>query len=382
MNIQRRFPCVLDLRAAAERRVPKFAYDYLCGGIGLGRGLEHNRRMLDTVKLLPCYLVDDADAPDCSTVFLGQKFDRPYGVAPIGLGGLIWPRAAQYLASAARDHNIPFCLSGFATVSLEDIAEIAGRHAWYQHYMCMDDGINREMFDRALSCGYRNLVITVDIPTATRRDHDIRNGLSVPPRFDLRTLVQISCRPRWAMETAIDGIPGFRSLTKHIPQRSNLNQTGLFIQKMIEGHVSCERLEKVRDHWPHNLIVKGVLSTQDASLCRSIGVDAIVVSNHGGRQLDAAHSALECVSAIRNVVGPEFPLVADGGVLTGLDIIRYLAHGADLVLAGRAFMYAVGGLGRSGAKHVMDILSEEFRIAMSQLGCARIQDIPACLSLD
>lgn len=382
MDIQRRFPCVLDMRTAAARRIPRFAYDYLCGGIGRGCNLEHNRRMLDEVKLLPRYLVDDADNPDCSTTILGQKFDRPYGVAPIGLGGLIWPRAAQYLASAARAHNIPFCLSGFATASLEEIAEIAGGHAWYQHYMCVDEGINGEMFDRALSCGYRNLVITVDIPTATRRDHDIRNGLSVPPRFDLDTLLQISRCPRWAMETAIEGIPRFQSLIGYLPKRSNLNQTGLYIQKMIEGHVSCERLEKIRSLWPHYLIVKGVLSTQDAALCRSIGADALIISNHGGRQLDAAHSALERITAIRSIVGPGFPLIADGGVLTGLDVARYLAHGADFVLAGRAFMYAVGAMGRSGATHVMEILSEEFRISMSQLGCAKIQDLPARLAAD
>lgn len=380
MNIQRRFPCVLDMQAAAARRVPKFAYDYLVGGIGRGCNLQHNRRMLDAVKLLPRYLVVDADSPDCSTTFLGQKYDRPYGVAPIGLGGLVWPRAAQYLAAAARDHNIPFCLSGFATVALEDIAEIAGRHAWYQHYMCVDEGINRELFDRALSCGYRNLVITVDIPTATRRDHDIRNGLSVPPRFDLHTVFQISRCPRWAMETMLDGIPRFRTFSKQIPKSATLNQTGLTIQNMIEGHVSFQRLEKVRSYWPHNLIVKGVLSTRDAALCRSIGADALVISNHGGRQLDAAPSALERIADIRSTVGAEMPLVADGGVLTGLDVVRYLAHGADFVLAGRAFMYAVGALGSAGAQHVMDVLSEEFRISMAQLGCATIQDTPACLS--
>jgi L-lactate dehydrogenase (cytochrome) len=376
MNILRKFPCTNDMRKAAATRVPRFAFDYLSGGIGVGKSLQHNRDVLDGVKLLPRYLVSDADHPDCSTTLLGQKFDRPFGVAPIGLGGLIWPGAAQFLAAAAKEHNIPFCLSGFATVKMEKIAEIAGQHAWYQHYMCADEEVNRAFFKRAGDCGFRNLIITVDIPTATRRDHDIRNGLSVPPRFNLQTLYQVATHPRWAFETLGMGIPRFQNYTHLMPKRANLDKVGFYLQELIEGHVSPERLKMVRDYWPHNLIVKGILGAEDASKCKEIGVQALVVSNHGGRQLDAAHSALEKIPEIRAVVGSEMPLIADGGVMTGLDVIRYLASGADFVLAGRAFMYAVGAMGKPGAGHAMDVLFEEFECTMAQLGCARTGDLP------
>ena len=379
MNIERKFPCVRDMQKAARRNIPKFSYDYLSGGIGRSESLKNNRKALDNIVITPKYLVDNADHPDCSCELLGQKFDRPFGVAPIGLSGLIWPGGSQALARAARNNNIPFCLSGFATVSMEDIAAIAGEHAWYQHYMCADDEINKRFFKRALDCGYRNLIITVDIPTATRRDHDIRNGLSVPPRFNARTVYEILRRPRWAVETLKTGIPRFENFIDLLPDRPSPKKTGFYLQELIEGHVSVERLKMVRNHWPHNLIVKGILSEQDAQKCADIGADAIVVSNHGGRQLDAADSAIHRIKRIRQATGNNMILIADGGVLTGLDVIRYLACGADFVLAGRAFMYAVAALGHQGAEHVVKVLFKEFECTMSQIGCSEIKNLPSFL---
>lgn len=367
------------MRKAARKRIPRFAYDYLSGGIGLHSALRNNRDALDNVIIIPRYLVGNADHPRTGCTFLGEQYDFPFGVAPVGLGGIIWPQAAQHLASAAQSHNIPFCLSGFATASIGEIADVAGKHAWYQHYMCADEKLNEILFKRALDCGYENLIITVDIPTVTRRDHDIRNGLSVPPRLNLRTLCDAARRPRWAMETLLSGVPQFQNYREFFPKNANLEKIGMFIQEVIEGHASLERLKRVRDQWPHNLIVKGVLNPDDARDCLHIGVDAIVVSNHGGRQLDAAPSAIDCLPAIRDTVGPDFPLIADGGVLTGLDIIRYLGKGADFVFAGRAFMYAVGAMGKPGAAHVMNVLSEEFRCTMAQIGCGKIADLPGFL---
>jgi L-lactate dehydrogenase (cytochrome) len=367
------------MRKVARRRVPRFALDYLEGGIGLGTALQHNRNTLDNVGFMPRYLVDDADDPDCSCTFLGQKFDWPFGVAPVGMGGLIWPKAAEYLAAAATEYNIPFILSGFATASMEDIAAIAGANGWYQHYMFTEDEINQILIKRALDCGYRTLVITVDIPTETRRAHDIRNGLSVPPRFNTGTLMEILKCPRWSLETLQAGIPEFQNYLEFMPDRRDLDSTAVFLQRMTAGHVSLERLQKVRDLWPHDLIVKGVLHSRDALDSKGIGVDALVVSNHGGRQLDAASSAIEAIGDIRRAVGDEMPLIADGGVETGLDIMRYLASGADFVIAGRAFMYAVAAMGKPGAAHVMNVLSQEFHCTMAQLGAANISMLPQFL---
>lgn len=379
MDIERRFPCVADMRRTASRRIPKFAFDYLDNGIGSNLALRNNRNSLDRVKLVPRYLVEKSYVPECYASILGQSFSQPFGVAPIGLGGIIWPNVAQHLAEASRASNIPFCLSGFATALIEDIQDIAGENAWYQHYMCTDDDLNRKMFRRAQACGYRTLVITVDIPTATRRDHDIRNGLSVPPRFNPGTLWQILKRPKWMMETVRHGIPRFQNYAEVIPRNANLDQLGLYIQELIEGHVTGDRLRMVRDLWPHRLVAKGVLGTEDAIDCKAIGLDALVISNHGGRQLDAAHSPSERLRTIREAVGPGMPILVDGGVATGLDIARYIALGADFVLAGRAFMYAVAAMGKAGAGHVIDILSRELRMTMSQLGCTRVEDLPKFL---
>ena len=271
---------------------------------------------------------------------------------------MIWPGVAESLASAAKLHNIPFCLSGFATVKMETIAAIAGEHAWYQHYMCSDDSVNKRFISRALDCGYKKLIITVDIPTVTRRNHNIKNGLSVPPQFNIPNIWNIVKRPKWAMASLANGIPRFENFTDLIPKNSTLKQTGFYLQHLIEGHVALDRLRMIREHWPHQLIVKGLMSDSDTRLCVEWGVDGIVLSNHGSRQLDATGSPLHQIQAVRTAVGTSFPLIVDGGAMSGLDVMRYIASGADFVLMGRAFMYTVASMGRKGADHVMQVLFE------------------------
>jgi len=379
MNIERAFPCVADMKQAARRRVPKFAFDYLSGGIGRGLGLDTNRRTLDAVQFLPRYLSSEADNPDCSQSILDIQYDAPFGVAPVGLGGLIWPRAAEYLALAAREYNLPFTLSGFATTSLEHIAELSEGHSWYQHYVTVDKHINESTLERASHAGYNVLVITVDVPAPTRRDHDIRNGLSVPPRFDASTVWRIMARPEWALAMARAGLPQFENLTPYYPGKMNLDDVGKFLTEILDAHVSIEHLKWFRDRWPGKLVVKGVLHPDDAVKCQSIGVDALVVSNHGGRQLDKVPSPLEVLPAIRQAVGAEYPLLADGGARNGLDIASFLAHGADFVLLGRAFMYAVAALGQPGAAHVINVLTQELKISMGQIGAPTINRLPEFL---
>ena len=376
MHAKERFPSVTQMQAAAKRRLPKFAYDYLAGGIGMETALDTNRRALDEIRLMPRYLCDNADAPDCSQQLFGRAYDAPFGVAPIGLTGLMWPRAPEYLARAARSQNIPFTLSGFSTTSMEDIAAIAGDHAWFQHYVTADDDINRSMLRSARDAGYEVLIITVDIPTATRRDRDIINGLSVPPRMDVRTVMSAAVRPRWSWQTLRAGLPRFRNLLPYMPAGANLDQTVVFLNDLIEGHVSLPRLQRLRDMWHGKFVVKGILHAEEARQCSRIGADAIVVSNHGGRQLDAAPSPAHVLADIRQAVGPGMPLLADSGARNGLDILRFLACGADFVLLGRAFMYAVAAMGAPGADHVMNVLKEEFRMSMGQLGCASVKDLP------
>jgi L-lactate dehydrogenase (cytochrome) len=362
------------------KRVPKFARDFLVGGIGRNVSRQRNRDSIHAIELVPRYLVD-ANAPDYRCTVWGRGYDAPFGVAPIGLGGLIWPRAAEILARAAKTHNIPFLLSTFATTSLETIHDIAGANAWFQLYVPNIDGICTSLIERARVAGYEVLVVTVDVPTTTQREHDVANGLSVPPRFDLRTLLQIAACPAWALATLrAGGPPVFENLERYVPAGSTLEQSARFLSQAMEGHITLERLRHIRETWPGRLVVKGVLHPDDARDCAAIGVDGLIVSNHGGRQLDAAPIAPAVLSAIRSAAGKDMSIMADGGVRSGLDVARMLAAGADFVLLGRAFMFAVAAIGARGGDHVITVLKEELREAMAQIGCPDLARLPAFLA--
>jgi isopentenyl diphosphate isomerase/L-lactate dehydrogenase-like FMN-dependent dehydrogenase len=375
MNVDQRYPSVASLEAAARRRVPRFAYEYLVGGIGDELGLQRNRRVLDDVRLRPRYLT--SCKPDLTCKLLGRAYDLPFGIAPMGLTGLIWPRSAELLAEAARRSNIPFVLSLFATTTLERICQIAPAHAWFQLYAPNDPAMEQDLILRAARAGYESLVVTIDVPTATRRRRDVRNGLSVPPRLSIETLLQILQRPAWAIQTLRTGIPRFQNVTPYLPDTLTLAELGSSIDRLMEGHVSLERLKGIRDRWRGKLVVKGVLDPADAESCRKVGADAIVVSNHGGRQLDAAPSALEVLAEARRAVGPDIAVLVDGGIRSGLDIARAIACGADFVLLARAFMFAVAALGRAGGEHVISMLREELRSTMAQLGCPELKALPS-----
>ena len=374
-QLDRKFPSIASMERATKRRIPKFAFDYLQGGIGAEACLTGNRRALDNVQLAPRYLPTEPIRPVLETNLFDREFPMPFAASPIGLSGLMWPRAAEHIARAATRHGLPLGLSSFATSSIEEIGTIAGDLLWFQLYCTEKSEIENDLIDRAESAGCEVLVVTVDIPTVTRREKDIANGLSVPPKFDLMTLSQVALRPTWAFATLRAGIPRFKTLLPYIPGGSTLDASAIFLRDMVEGHVTVQKLERIRDRWRGRLIVKGILTAEEALLCQDLGADAIVISNHGGRQLDAAPPIPHVLPEIRAAVGPDFPLIADGGVRSGLDIARLIACGANFVLAGRAFVYAVAAAGETGVDHAIFLLREELKQTLSQIGCQELGDL-------
>lgn len=384
MNIEKRYPSVADMETTARKRIPGFLWDYLSGGLGNGANVQRNRQALNDILLMPRYLAA-ADTPEIRCRLLGQTYDAPFGVAPLGLSGLVWPRSEYILAAAAKTHNIPYTLSTVATASLESIAPVAGANAWFQLYPPNDPVVEKSLLDRCHAAGYGTILLTVDVPVNTRREHDIRNGLAVPPRFDLRTLYQMVTHPGWSLRMLTAGVPQFVNIKPYYAgaQSGNTGQSirasVQFISQVMKGHITAERFARIRDGWPGKLLVKGVLSVEDATQYMALGADGLVISNHGGRQLDAAPSPVQVLPAIRRAVGPDVPLLADSGARSGLDVARLLALGADFVLMGRPFLFALGALDKPGGAHVMAVLKAELRAAMGQLGCPTLSELPKFL---
>ena len=376
-QLDRRLPSITSMEHVAKRRMPKFAFDYLQGGIGAEACLAGNRRALDNVQLAPRYLPTEPIQPTFGASLFDREFPMPFAASPLGLSGLMWPKADEQIARVTTRHGLPLGLSSFATSSIEEIGVIAGDLLWFQLYCTEKPEIENDLIDRAEAAGCQVLIVTVDIPTATRREKDIANGLSVPPKFDLMTLSQVALRPAWTLATLRAGIPRFKTLLPYVPNGSTLAASAIFLNDMVEGHVTVQKLERIRERWRGQLVIKGILTVEDACLCQDLGVDAIVVSNHGGRQLDAAPLIPQVLPHIRAAVGPELPLIADSGVRSGLDIARLIACGANFVLIGRPFAYAVAAAGEAGVDHAIFLLREELKQTLSQIGCQRLQDLAA-----
>jgi isopentenyl diphosphate isomerase/L-lactate dehydrogenase-like FMN-dependent dehydrogenase len=387
MNIDKEFPSLAYLEAAGKRRIPGFARDYVVNGLGGGISVRKNRESLDRVELMPRYL-SEADQPNLRCRIFGRDYNAPFGIAPMGLSGLVWPHAENILAEAAKAHNIPYTLSTVATVSLEKIHEIAGDNAWFQLYTPKEPHVRADVLRRCEVAGYDVVAVTVDVPYKTRREHDIRNGLSVPPRFDLKTLWQMCTHPHWALRMLGRGIPQFVNLTPYADGgkannvRDSIEKSTKYIEERMGMHITAQRFREIRDMWPRTLLVKGVLDPAEAKAYIDLGADGVIVSNHGGRQLDAAPSAVDVLPLIRNAVGPDVPVLVDGGVRSGLDIARMLALGADFVLIGRPFLYAVAALNRRGGDHAIDLLKAELQATMGQLGCPTLAELPSFLVTD
>lgn len=373
-RLDRRFPDAAAMETAALRRLPGFIRDYVEGGIGAEGAVARNIADLRAVRLLPRYLAVDA-APETRVTVAGAVWSAPFAVAPLGLGGLIWPGCEPVIARAAAAAGVGHVLSTYATSGVEKIGPIAGPGGWFQLYPPADPGMEADMIARARVAGYAGIIVTIDIPGATRRRRDMQSGLVVPPRIGPRMLAQIAGRPAWALGMARRGIPVFENFAPYYPKQGGLDAAADFIGRMMTGHITPDGLGRIRAAWPGRLLVKGVLSVADAELALSLGADGIVVSNHGGRQLDAAPTAPDVLPGIRARLGEGALILSDGGVRSGLDVARMIALGADAVLVGRPFLHAAAALGARGPGHLIDVLRAELETTMVQLGCARLSDL-------
>jgi L-lactate dehydrogenase (cytochrome) len=369
------YPSIADLELRARRRLPRFAWDYLAGGAGDETGLAHNRSAYDNVRFIPHYL-PVRKHPDTRTVLFGQTYDYPFGVAPVGQSGLIWPRSAEFLAAAAKKYNVPFCLSMVATTGIERIGALAGANAWFQLYPLRDAGVTRAVLERARDAGFSTLVVTVDTPAGRRTLRDQRNGLTVPPRLSAANILRMFGHPQWLAATARAGIPRFETLLPYLPRDGDITGVAALTRTVMAQGMEPKALEAVRAAWQGPLLVKGTLSVHDARLCRDIGVQGLILSNHGGRQSEALLNPLYVLPTIRDACGEALCLTVDSGVRSGLDVARALALGAQFVFLGRAFMFAVAALGQAGAEHAMELLSIELKQALGQLGCFELAQLP------
>ena len=383
MDLHSTYPGLMDLKWRARRRLPKFIWEYLDSGTGVEATKARNRAALDRVGFAPSIL-HGPQVADLTTRFLGQDFPAPFGIAPIGMSGLVWPGAETMLAGAAADAHLPFTLSTVASRTPEELAPHIGDNAWFQLYPPKNVETRRDLLHRARAAGFTTLVLTVDIPIASRRERQTRSGLTQPPRLSPRLLAQIALRPAWAMAMARQlknerEMPRMRTLDRYIDSTANLPPTA-HIGYILRTSPDLDYVRWLRDHWDGPFIVKGVMRPGDAEPLQQIGVDALWVSNHAGRQFDAAPATIEVLPVIR--AATKLPLIFDSGIEGGLDILRAIALGADFIMLGRAFHFGLAALGARGPAHVIDILQKDLAANMGQMGAIDLASLPEPFALD
>ena len=300
----------------------------------------------------------------------GVEHAAPIGVAPLGMSGLIWPGADQALARTARANGFAHVLSTVATATPEDVGPLAGDMGWFQLYPPRDDALRSDLLDRVEGAGYRTLVITADVPKGSRRERQRKAHIRVPPKITPRLMWQSVTHPAWSMAVLRHGIPRFRTIEQYLDGTSLASVAG-FVGASLGGSLSFDYVAEVRARWTGNIVVKGILDPADARRSIDVGADAIWVSNHGGRQLEAAPAAISCLPAIAAEIGDEVPVLFDSGVRSGADIARAISLGADFVFAGRPFYFGLGALGADGGGHAYEILHDGLLNVMHQTGCVR-----------
>ena len=372
-DINYKYPSVEDLRNRAKTKIPKFAFEYLDGGCNDDVNLKKNTDRIRDIELKPNYLVDYKN-PNLKTTLFGHEYDAPFGISPVGLQGLMWPKSPQILAKAAFEHNIPFILSTVTTASIETIAEITEGHAWFQLYHPSEESVTKDILKRAETAGCPVLVILADVPSFGYRPRDIRNGLSMPPKMTLTNIVNAMRRPHWSLQTLINGQPSFEILKPYMPKNLNLSQLAKFMDATFSGRLDETKIKRIRELWKGKLVLKGAESVHDVEKAYQLGLDGVIVSNHGGRQVDVGQATIDSLKTIAPLYKDKITIMMDSGIRGGADVARVMASGAEFSFMGRTFMYGVSALGKQGGDHTILMLKKQLRQIMEQLSCGKIAD--------
>lgn len=367
-----------DLRHLARRKLPRIAFDFIDGGADDERCLARNREAFNQHHLVPRYLRDVSQL-DQSVSLFGHKYDSPIGISPTGLAGLWRPDADLMQAAAARQANVPFLLSSSSNASLEETIAIAPDNVWFQMYCTRNEHINADLVQRAIRARVRVLVVTVDVPVNANRERNRRNGFSRPFRMTPAVVLEALGHPAWVLRyLRTGGIPMMRNWQPYAPAGADAGQVAdMFGTLTPAPMVGWEHIERIRQTWPGPLMIKGLMHPHDARRAMGLGADGIVVSNHGGRQLDAAPSPIEVLPMMREAVGANATLIVDSGVRRGSDLVICRCLGADSAIFGRPSLYGVAAAGQAGAERALQIVRNEINMVLTQLGCARYEALDA-----
>ncbi|MGB7287261.1 MAG: alpha-hydroxy acid oxidase [Salaquimonas sp.] len=365
MFLNKTIHCYDDARQLAKKRLPWMVFDYIDGAAGDGYGDLNNRNQLRDICLQPRAL-NNVEKRNLSVEIFGKKSEFPFGISPMGMCNLAGPKTDSYFAELSALHKMPLGVSTAASTSLETMIELSEGNAWFQLYFSGNEEASNALIKRAAGSGYETLILTVDVPEVGRRPRELRRGFKMPFQIGLPQFIDFALHPQWSLSTLFQGKPELANFG---------GKFGEFDRTSSRAGADWSLLKRIRDEWKGNLVIKGVLDARDAMKMKKIGVDAVQVSSHGGRQLASAPAPILALEKIRKAVGKDFPLFYDSGVRSGEDIVKAYAMGADFVFMGRPFSYAVAASGKRGLRQLSEVFAVETSITLAQLGLTDIADV-------
>lgn len=365
---------IADLRASARRRVPRAIFDYCDRGSYDEVTLRRNRTDYDAIQFRQRVAVD-VSSQSLATTMVGEPVTMPLGLAPTGLAGLFYRDGEIEGARAAQAFGVPFCLSTVSICSIEDVRAAVEKPFWFQLYLMRDRGFNAELIERAKAANCSALVLTLDLQMQGVRRQDLKNGLTVPPRLTLRNAIEIALRPRWLLGVLLGKRRTFGNLAGRVQGAVGLATISEWIAKQFDPTVGWKDVEWVRNRWPGRLILKGILDPEDAKVAATTGADAIVVSNHGGRQLDGAPSTISALPGVVDAVNGRVEVLFDGGIQCGQDVLKALALGARGCLMGKSFLYGLAAGGRAGVTQALDLIRKELAVTLGLAGLSDVRKV-------